>query len=73
MKNASKDKNNVVYDSQIVKDGKFKFQVLENSEYWIHARVDSDKAKPFKIKVGKSNPPLKVVILPTIYPSIPSP
>lgn len=66
-----KDKNNIVYDSQSVKDGKFKFQVFENAEYWIYAKDGSNESKPFKVKVGRTNTHLKVVILPTIPPAIP--
>ena len=42
--------------------GKFKFKVFENTEYWIHSEVDLFKAKPIKVKVGKSNELIKISI-----------
>lgn len=54
--------DNLTYDSVFVKDGKFKLQVFENAEYWLHAEVNNEKAKPIKIKIGKINQPIKIVI-----------
>lgn len=69
----TENENNTTFQWESVENGKFKFRLLENTEYWIHARSGSDESKPFKIKVGKINEPIKVVILPTIYPAVTSP
>lgn len=58
----SNDPNNIVYDSQWVKNGKFKLQVFENAEYWLHAKAMQETAKPIKIKVGKTNIPIKITL-----------
>jgi hypothetical protein len=58
----SEDKDNVVYDSIRVENGKFKFQAFENVEYWIHPKYYKEEAKPIKIKVEKTNEPVKIVI-----------
>lgn len=58
----SDDPDNVVYDSQRAEKGNFKFQVFENAEYWVHGKLDHQKAKPIKIKVGKANEPIKLCI-----------
>lgn len=54
--------DNVVYESQRPENGKFKFQVFENAEYWIHGKFENEKAKPIKIKVGKTNELIKLCI-----------
>jgi hypothetical protein len=58
----TEDKNNITYDMQRVKDGKFKIQAFENAEYWMHAEVYDLKFKPIKIRVGKFNAPIKIMV-----------
>lgn len=55
-------------------NGKFVLQAFENAEYWLHISTDADvivngeesevevKAKPIKIKSGKNNEKLKIVL-----------
>ncbi|MBX7171561.1 MAG: hypothetical protein K1X72_11440 [Pyrinomonadaceae bacterium] len=61
--NSPKLDDNYLYDKEKTEvTGKFKFKVFENTEYWIHSEVDLFKAKPIKVKVGKSNELIKISI-----------
>ncbi|HLM60959.1 MAG TPA: hypothetical protein VK308_09155 [Pyrinomonadaceae bacterium] len=65
------EKENVSFDWESTKDGKFTIQAFEGFEYWIHTEVtyfDTEgkftetKVKPIKIKVDKTTESLKIVV-----------
>ncbi len=58
----TEDEQNISYDVQKTDKGKFKFQLFENVEYWVYAKVYQEKTKPIKLKVGKINKPLKITL-----------
>jgi hypothetical protein len=58
----SDTENNTVYGLERTKKGKFKFQLFENAEYCFEASVFNEITKSLKVKVGKTNAPIKITL-----------
>ncbi len=67
----TEDGENVSFDWESTKDGKFNIQAFEGFEYWLHPKVTyfdkegrftETKVKPIKIKVNKTMGKLKIII-----------